>query len=42
MATMTSNSDTVSADHRETNNSDQDRDTSKKCTIHEKPPRKNK
>jgi hypothetical protein len=39
-ATMTSNSNAVGADHRDSNNCDQDRNTSKKSTIHEKPPKK--
>jgi hypothetical protein len=35
MAAVTGDSDAVGADHRETNNRDQDRDTGKKRTIHE-------
>jgi len=34
LAAVTSNSNAVGADHRDTNNCDQDRNTSKKSTIH--------
>jgi hypothetical protein len=40
MAAVTGDSLAVGADHRKTNNRDQDRDTGKKRTIHGKPPRK--